>query len=85
MLFYRTAFDYGYKGYAAAISILIFAAIMLVTAVQMWGQENGLITIKEEDKMRGKTKIKSSDCASDPSGRYNNRCIPIPLDDFNIL
>ena len=39
MLFYRTAFDYGYKGYAAAISILIFAAIMLVTAVQMWGQK----------------------------------------------
>lgn len=39
MLFYRTAFDYGYKGYAAAISILIFAVIMLVTAVQMWGQK----------------------------------------------
>ena len=39
MLFYRTAFDYGYKGYSAAISILIFAAIMLVTAVQMWGQK----------------------------------------------
>ena len=34
MLFYRQAFDYGYKGYAAAISILIFAAIMLVTLVQ---------------------------------------------------
>lgn len=39
MLFYRTAFDYGYKGYAAAISILIFVIIMLVTAVQMWGQK----------------------------------------------
>ena len=34
MLFYRQAFDYGYKGYAAAISILIFAAIMLVTLIQ---------------------------------------------------
>lgn len=34
-LFYRTAFDYGYKGYAAAISILIFAAIMIVTVIQM--------------------------------------------------
>ena len=34
MLFYRQAFDYGYKGYAAAISILIFLAIMLVTLVQ---------------------------------------------------
>lgn len=29
MLFYRQAFDYGYKGYAAAISILIFGRIML--------------------------------------------------------
>lgn len=33
MLFYRQAFDYGYKGYAAAISILIFAVIMLVTVI----------------------------------------------------
>ena len=39
MLFYRKAFDYGYKGYAAAISILIFAVIMLVTVVQLWGQK----------------------------------------------
>lgn len=38
-LFYRTAFDYGYKGYAAAISILIFAAIMVVTVIQMIGQK----------------------------------------------
>ena len=38
-LFYRTAFDYGYKGYAAAISILIFAAIMIVTVIQMIGQK----------------------------------------------
>lgn len=39
MLFYRQAFDYGYKGYAAAISILIFAIIMLVTVIQMIGQK----------------------------------------------
>ena len=39
MLFYRTAFDYGYKGYAAAISILIFCVIMLVTILQMIGQK----------------------------------------------
>lgn len=39
MLFYRQAFDYGHKGYAAAISILIFAVIMLITAVQLWGQK----------------------------------------------
>lgn len=39
MLFYRKAFDYGYKGYAAAISILIFAVIMLVTVIQMIGQK----------------------------------------------
>jgi multiple sugar transport system permease protein len=39
MLFYRQAFDYGHKGYAAAISILIFAVIMLVTAIQLWGQK----------------------------------------------
>lgn len=39
MLFYRQAFDYGHKGYAAAISILIFAVIMLVTVIQMVGQK----------------------------------------------
>lgn len=39
MLFYRKAFDYGYKGYAAAISILIFAVIMIVTVVQLIGQK----------------------------------------------
>ncbi len=39
MLFYRKAFDYGYKGYAAAISILIFVVIMIVTALQLWGQK----------------------------------------------
>lgn len=43
MLFYRQAFDYGYKGYAAAISILIFAAIMLVTVIQMIVQSLGLL------------------------------------------
>lgn len=39
MLFYRQAFDYGYKGYAAAISILIFAVIMVVTVIQLIGQK----------------------------------------------
>lgn len=39
MLFYRQAFDYGYKGYAAAISILIFAVIMIVTVIQLIGQK----------------------------------------------
>ena len=34
MFFYRQAFDYGYKGYAAAMSILLFGAIMLVTLIQ---------------------------------------------------
>jgi multiple sugar transport system permease protein len=38
MIFYRNAFDYGHKGYAAAISILIFSIIMLVTVIQMIGQ-----------------------------------------------
>ena len=39
MLFYRQAFDYGYKGYASAISILIFIAIMIVTIFQLIGQK----------------------------------------------
>ncbi|MCB6203089.1 carbohydrate ABC transporter permease [Extibacter muris] len=39
MLFYRQAFDYGHKGYAAAISILIFAVIMIVTVIQLIGQK----------------------------------------------
>ncbi len=39
MIFYRNAFDYGHKGYAAAISILIFSIIMLVTVIQMIGQK----------------------------------------------
>ncbi|WP_333651169.1 carbohydrate ABC transporter permease [Lacrimispora sp.] len=39
MIFYSNAFDYGHKGYAAAISILIFSIIMLVTLFQMLGQK----------------------------------------------
>lgn len=39
MLFYHQAFDYGYKGYAAAISILIFISIMIVTIFQLIGQK----------------------------------------------
>lgn len=35
MMFYRQGFDYGHKGYAAAISILLFAVIMIVTLIQM--------------------------------------------------
>lgn len=35
MLFYRQAFDYGYKGYAATISIFIFIIIMLITVLQL--------------------------------------------------
>lgn len=39
MLFYRQAFDYGYKGYAAAISMLIFLTIMVITVFQLIGQK----------------------------------------------
>lgn len=39
MLFYRQGFDYGHKGYAAAISIFIFLVIMLVTVFQLIGQK----------------------------------------------
>jgi len=39
MLFYRNAFDYGHKGYAAAISIFLFAVIMIITVIQMIGQK----------------------------------------------
>lgn len=35
MLFYRQAFEYGYKGYAAAISIFIFIIIMIITVIQL--------------------------------------------------
>lgn len=34
MMFYRNAFDYGKKGYAAAISSVIFLVILLVTVIQ---------------------------------------------------
>ena len=30
---------YGYKGYAAAISIFMFAIIMIITVIQMIGQK----------------------------------------------
>jgi len=30
---------YGYKGYAAAISIFMFIIIMIITAIQLWGQK----------------------------------------------
>lgn len=39
MMFYRAAFSYGEKGYAAAISLFIFAVIMIVTVIQLIGQK----------------------------------------------
>ena len=39
MMFYRYAFDYGQKGFAAAISIILFALIMVVTIIQMVTQK----------------------------------------------
>lgn len=34
MMFYKNAFEYGKKGYAAAISSVVFLIVMIVTAVQ---------------------------------------------------
>lgn len=39
VLFYQNAFMYGYKGYAASISIFMFVIIMIITAIQLWGQK----------------------------------------------
>lgn len=39
MLFYRYAFDYGSKGYASAIAVLLFLMVLAVTAVQMKFQD----------------------------------------------
>lgn len=38
-LFYQNAFVYGYKGYAAAISIFMFVIIMVITAIQLVAQK----------------------------------------------
>lgn len=38
-LFYQYAFEFMEKGYASAISMVIFLAILLVTVVQLWGQK----------------------------------------------
>lgn len=38
-LFYQNAFVYGYKGYAAAISIFMFVIIMVITAIQLAAQK----------------------------------------------
>ena len=35
MYFFRNAFEYSKKGYASAIAVLLFAIIMVITAVQM--------------------------------------------------
>lgn len=39
MMFYRNAFDYGKKGYASAISMIIFAIILIVTIIQLKAQK----------------------------------------------
>jgi multiple sugar transport system permease protein len=39
VLFYQNAFMYGEKGYAAAISIFMFAVIMIITVIQLIGQK----------------------------------------------
>lgn len=39
VLFYQNAFMYGYKGYAAAISIFMFVVIMFITVIQLIGQK----------------------------------------------
>lgn len=38
-LFYQNAFVYGYKGYAAAISIFMFVIIMVITGIQLVAQK----------------------------------------------
>ena len=35
MMFYRYAFEYGQKGYAATISIFIFLIILFITVLQL--------------------------------------------------
>lgn len=39
VLFYQNAFLYGYKGYAAAISIFMFIIIMAITVIQLIAQK----------------------------------------------
>ncbi len=39
VMFYRNAFIYGEKGYAAAISIFVFFIIMIITVIQMIAQK----------------------------------------------
>ena len=39
VLFYQNAFVYGYKGYAAAISVFMFIVIMAITVVQLIAQK----------------------------------------------
>lgn len=38
-LFYRNAFESGYKGYASAISMFMFVIIMIITVIQLIGQK----------------------------------------------
>ncbi len=39
VLFYNEAFNYGYKGYASAIAMVVFLIIMGITVLQMYGQK----------------------------------------------
>lgn len=42
--FYKNAFEFSKKGYASALAVFLFLIIMLITALQMKLQKNGLIT-----------------------------------------
>lgn len=43
MYFYRNAFEYGNKGYASSIAVVMFALIMLITVFQMKFQKKWVI------------------------------------------
>ena len=43
MYFYRNAFEYGNKGYASSIAVMMFALIMLITIFQMRFQKKWVI------------------------------------------
>ena len=43
MYFYRNAFEYGNKGYASSIAVVMFALIMLITVFQMRFQKKWVI------------------------------------------
>lgn len=43
MYFYRNAFEYGNKGYASTIAVIIFVVIMLITVLQMKLQKRWVV------------------------------------------